>query len=167
MFRLKYFVLLPRRLDLYTSPSSALQLQPTSDHGVKPHFIDQYTKLLLWALDTSPEHIPSLVHLDSDVLDLSNLDEFFTLPHTVSAAPDIYLDARGFITSFNVGVMFKLLRADSRLYNKCTTAFPPQATRASGRVGSPSARSLLPQYRRDGDVRRLPYAYNDNIAGWY
>ena len=129
---------------------------PDNGRGMNPHFADQYTKLSLWTLDTSPEPITSLVYLDSDTLVLRNFDELFDLPYTFAAAPDVYLDSRGFITSFNAGVM--LLKPDSRLYRQMRASIP-----AARYPREMAEQAFLNQFFA-ADVLRLPYAYNGNIA---
>ncbi|KIP05293.1 glycosyltransferase family 8 protein [Phlebiopsis gigantea 11061_1 CR5-6] len=129
---------------------------PDNGRGMNPHFADQYTKLSLWTLDTSPQPITSLVYLDSDTLVLRNFDELFTLPYTFAAAPDVYLDARGFTTGFNAGVM--LLKPDSRLYRQLRASVP--AARFPREMAE---QAFLNQFFAT-DVLRLPYAYNGNIA---
>ena len=129
---------------------------PENGHGMNAHFLDQYTKLSLWSPDTLPRPAHTVVYLDSDTLVLRNFDELFGLPYTFAAVPDGFLDRRGFVTSFNAGVM--LLRPDATLFQAMLLAlplarYPPEY----------AEQAFLNQFFAT-DVLRLPYAYNGNLA---
>lgn len=118
---------------------------------MNPHFIDQYTKLFLWTLDTSPGTITIAVYLDSDTLVLQNFDELFSLPYNFAAVPDVW-----FTTSFNAGVM--LLRPDTRLYHQMLEGL------SVARYPHEYAKQAFLNQFFATDVLRLPFAYNGNIA---
>lgn len=124
--------------------------------GMDPHFLDTYTKLQLWRLDTLPNPVRALVYLDSDTLALRNFDELFLLPHHFAAAPDIWPETHGFVTLINSGVMF--IRPDAALYDAMVESIPQ--ARYQRRMGD---QGFLDQFFAT-DVVRLPYAYNANIA---
>lgn len=127
---------------------------PHSGAGMNPHFMDQFTKLNLWTLDTLD--IESLVYLDADTLALRNFDEVFALPYAFAAVPDVFLDSRGFVVDFNAGFLF--LRPDSRVFAAMAAAlpaarFPPEY----------AEQAFLNQFFAPSAVRQ-PYVYNGNLA---
>ncbi|EMD32925.1 glycosyltransferase family 8 protein [Gelatoporia subvermispora B] len=146
----------PRALCIATS--SGFDALPVAridpPEGVNERFLDQYTKLRLWTLD---QHgIKSVVYLDADTLVLGNFDELFSLPYTFAAVPDIFLDHRGFILSFNAGVLF--LRPSTSVFEdmltKVGTAEYPRHM---------AEQAFLNLYYAANAVR-LPYVYNANLA---
>lgn len=84
---------------------------PHHGEGVHPRFGDQYTKLNIWTFDQLG--IESLVYLDADTLVLRNFEELFELGFSFAAVPDVYGGRRGFIISFNAGVLAINLRRRS------------------------------------------------------
>lgn len=151
----------PKALCLATSsgfvPYPATRIPPPDNGaGMNPHFADQYTKLNLWAIQRTLPDLQAVVYLDSDTLVRRNFDELFRLPYAFAATPDVYLDARGFTTSFNAGVL--LIRPDVALHAQLLAAVP--------RARYPremAEQAFLNQFFAT-DVLRLPYAYNGNIA---
>lgn len=127
---------------------------PKGGVGTLPHYRDQYTKLNLWTLDTFG--IKSLVYLDADTIVRKNFDELFTLPYTLAATPDIWLDARGFTVGFNAGLL--LLRPNTEVFldmlKKIETAEFSLAF---------AEQAFLNAYF-GSQVLRLPLPYNGNIA---
>ncbi|EKM50574.1 glycosyltransferase family 8 protein [Phanerochaete carnosa HHB-10118-sp] len=120
---------------------------PADGRGMNQHFIDQYTKLRLWSLDTLSEPITSLVYIDSDTLVLHNFDELFSLPYNFAARLHARLQRRR-----------PLLRPDSRVFDSLRAAlniarYPPEY----------AEQAFLNQYFAT-DALRLPLAYNGNIA---
>ncbi|KAF7792736.1 hypothetical protein EIP86_003834 [Pleurotus ostreatoroseus] len=127
---------------------------PNGGKKINPHFIDQFTKLSLWSLDTIG--VRSLVYLDADTLVVRNFDEIFGMPYRFAAVPDVWGDKRGFTLEFNAGVLF--LRPDSTVFehmiNQLPTArFPEQF----------AEQAYLNQYFA-ADAVRLPLVYNGNLA---
>ena len=70
--------------------------------------------------------------------------------------PDVYLDARGFVTSFNAGVLF--LRPSSLLYTQML------AHLSTARYEREYAEQAFLNVFFGADAVRLPYAYNGNLA---
>lgn len=62
---------------------------PLGGKGVRTQFIDQYTKLHVWSLDTMG--IKRLVHTPTRFR--QNFDELFHLPFNFAAVPDVYRPA--------------------------------------------------------------------------
>ncbi|KAL6305164.1 nucleotide-diphospho-sugar transferase [Sparassis latifolia] len=127
---------------------------PPPHAGVHRHFLDQYSKLRLWTLDTIG--VRALVYLDADTLVRRNFDELFSLPYAFAAVPDVFLDSRAFASSFNAGVLF--LRPDSAVFEDmlpkiATAAYPAED----------AEQSFLNHYF-GMQALRLPYAYNANLA---
>ena len=127
---------------------------PHNGEGMNPHFMDQFTKLTLWTLDTIG--VEALVYLDADTLVLRNFDELFTLPFNFAAVPDVFLDRRGFVVDFNAGVL--LLKPDTRVHRAMlaalpTARFPPEY----------AEQAFLNQWFAPSAIR-LPYIYNGNLA---
>ncbi|KAJ3532227.1 hypothetical protein NM688_g7455 [Phlebia brevispora] len=127
---------------------------PRNGAGMNPHFMDQFTKLTLWTLDTLG--IDALVYMDADMLVLRNFDEVFTLPYKFAAVPDVFLDSRGFVPEFNAGFLY--LKPSTDVYNAMiealpTARFPPEY----------AEQAFLNQFF-SLSVVRLPYVYNGNLA---
>ncbi|KAF4604322.1 hypothetical protein EYR40_001501 [Pleurotus pulmonarius] len=129
---------------------------PHGGKGVRTQFIDQYTKLHIWSLDTIG--IKRLVYLDADTLVRRNFDELFRLPFNFAAVPDVYGpgDARGFSLTFNAGVL--AIHPSSRILanmrKKAETArYPIQQ----------AEQAFLNLYFGT-KAARLPYMYNALIA---
>ena len=56
--------------------------------GMHRYFLDQYSKLNLWAID---QHgYCAVVYLDADMLVLRNFDELFRFPLPFAAAPGMW-----------------------------------------------------------------------------
>ncbi|GJE99555.1 glycosyltransferase family 8 protein [Phanerochaete sordida] len=129
---------------------------PGSGRGIRKQFVDQYTKLRLWTLDTLSEPVRRAVYIDSDTLVLHSLDELFALPYAFAAGPDVWAGDPGFTLAFNAGVLF--LRPDSALFGSLVAAlgvarYPPAF----------AEQAFLNQFFAT-DVLRLPLAYNGNLA---
>ncbi|KAF9467696.1 nucleotide-diphospho-sugar transferase [Collybia nuda] len=127
---------------------------PHNGKGIYHRFVDQYTKLNIWALDKM--NIEQAIYLDADTLVRRNFDELFDLPFNFAAVPDIYGDKRGFTVNFNAGVL--VLRPSSEVLDvmkeKIETAdFPLDQAEQSFLNLFFSANAL-----------RLPYEYNANLA---
>ncbi|KAI0078468.1 nucleotide-diphospho-sugar transferase [Panus rudis PR-1116 ss-1] len=127
---------------------------PNDGRGIYPHFLDQFTKLRVWQLDQ--KGYTGVVYLDADTLVRRNIDELFTLPFNFAAVPDIFLPNKGFVLSFNAGVLF--LRPSTSVFHdmisKVSRArFPPQ-----------DAEQSFLNHFFGAEVLRLPYAYNGNLA---
>lgn len=126
---------------------------PHEGAGINPHFIDQYSKLSLWNMDSMG--IDSLVYLDADTLVVHNFDEIFELPYTFGAVPDVFGN-RGFILEFNAGVLF--VRPDSRVFRAMLEALP------KARYPPEFAEQAFLNQFFSSSVVRLPYIYNGNLA---
>lgn len=117
-------------------------------------FLDQFTKLSLWSLDTSLG-LEGLVYLDADTLILQNVDELFTLPYAFAAAPDVWPDQRGMTLEFNAGVMY--LKPNTTVYRHMLDVLPdtrfPMAF---------AEQAFLNQYFAARTVT-LPPLYNGNL----
>lgn len=127
---------------------------PHNGKGIYYRFVDQYTKLNIWGLDTLG--IEQAVYLDADTLVLRNFDELFELPYNFAAVPDVYTDRRGFTVNFNAGVL--AFRPSTPVLEtmkaKLETAEYPL---------SQAEQSFLNLFFAASAVR-LPYAYNANLA---
>ncbi|OCH95067.1 nucleotide-diphospho-sugar transferase [Obba rivulosa] len=127
---------------------------PHGGRGVYPRFVDQYSKLQLWALG---EHgVRAAVYLDADTLVRRGFDELFRLPYAFAAVPDVFVNHKGFSLMFNAGVL--LVRPDKRVFEDMlakveTTSFPPK-----------DAEQAFLNYYYGKEALRLPYAYNANLA---
>lgn len=129
---------------------------PHNGSGIGVRFVDQYTKLRLWTLDTLPQPVRAALYIDADCLVTRNFDELFALPYSFAAVPDVWTNAKGWVTEFNAGVMF--LRPDTQLFHAMV------ADLAEARFPHDYAeQAFLNQYFAT-DVMRLPYAYNGNLA---
>ena len=127
---------------------------PDGGKGVYSRFLDQYSKLNIWGLDTIG--IKVAIYLDGDTVVRSNFDELWSLPFNFAAVPDIYGDKRGFTLGFNAGVLFlrtsSAIRAD--MLSKIGTAHYKHTDAEQG---------FLNTYF-SSQVSRLPYTYNANLA---
>ena len=122
--------------------------------GVHRHFLDQYSKLTLWALDR--RGVRTAVYLDADTLVRRPLDELFRLPFAFAAVPDVYARAPGYALDFNAGVL--VLRPNS-------TVFADMVARiASARYPALEAEQAFLNVYFGAEAARLPYAYNANLA---
>ncbi|KIJ24098.1 glycosyltransferase family 8 protein [Sphaerobolus stellatus SS14] len=110
----------------------------------------------LFPVKLIPPLIASLVYLDADIIVRNNFDELFTLPYTFTAAPDIWLDKRGFTVGVNAGVL--LVRPNTMIFHdmlaKMETAKYPLAF---------AEQAFLNAYF-GFQAMRLPLAYNGNMA---
>ncbi len=122
--------------------------------GVGRHFLDQYSKLHLWTLDQ--QGFESVVYVDADALVRRNFDELFRLPYSFGAVPDVYLDAQGYTTSFNAGVLF--VRPDTALFNDMVSKI------ATAHYPAEQAEQAFLNLYFGAEAVRLPYAYNANLA---
>ena len=126
------------------------------DHGkgIRPTFIDQYTKLRIWTLDMIG--IKAAVYLDADTLVKRNFDELFELPFIFAATPEVYTDGRGFTINFDAGLM--AFKPNSKVFADMLS-----------KVGSvhfdrtAAEQSYLNLYY-GSQVLRLPHVYNGNLA---
>ncbi|KAF7792737.1 hypothetical protein EIP86_003835 [Pleurotus ostreatoroseus] len=160
----KIVLYLPHKISpsaLCLATSSGFQPRPVErispPHGgkkISQQFIDQFTKLSLWTLDTIG--IRRLVYLDADTLVMHNFDEIFGMPYRFAAVSDVWEDWRGYTLEFNAGVLF--LRPDSAVFQHMmselpTARFPLQY----------AEQAYLNQYFA-ADAVRLPLMYNGNLA---
>ncbi|OCH90578.1 nucleotide-diphospho-sugar transferase [Obba rivulosa] len=127
---------------------------PPPYEGVHPHFLDQYSKLTLWSLDSLS--VQSLVYLDADTLVHRNFDELFSMPFNFAAVPDVYVDDPGFTLGFNAGMLF--LRPSSTVFERMIAQIGTANYRAED-----AEQSFLNHFYGSEAVR-LPYAYNANLA---
>ncbi|OCH84205.1 nucleotide-diphospho-sugar transferase [Obba rivulosa] len=127
---------------------------PPPYEGVHPHFLDQYSKLTVWALDSLG--VESLVYLDADTLVRRNFDELFRMPFNFAAVPDVYVDDPGFTLGFNAGMLF--VRPSSSLFEDMIARIGTANYRAED-----AEQSFLNHFYGTEAVR-LPYAYNANLA---
>ena len=129
---------------------------PDGGKDVFWRFLDQYTKLRIWALDRAPTSLKSVVYLDADTLVKRNFDELFDLPFVFSASPDTYLDGRGFTIGFNAGVL--AIKPDSTVFDDMLT----RIYRDDYKHGEAEQGFLNLYYGQQ--VARLPHMYNGNLA---
>jgi len=127
---------------------------PPPYEGVHPHFLDQYSKLTLWSLDSLG--VQSLVYLDADTLVHRNFDELFSIPFNFGAVPDVYVDDPGFTLGFNAGMLF--LRPSTSVFDRMLEQIGTASYRAED-----AEQSFLNHFYGSEAVR-LPYAYNANLA---
>lgn len=127
---------------------------PRGGKKISQQYMDQFTKLSLWTLDTIG--IRSLVYLDADTLVMHNFDEIFSMPYRFAAIPDVWEDWRGYTLEFNAGVLF--LRPDSAVFAHMMAALP--AARFPLQYAE---QAYLNQYFA-ADAVRLPLMYNGNLA---
>lgn len=127
---------------------------PNGGKGIHSRFVDQYSKLRLWSLDTIG--IKSVVYLDGDTLVKQNFDELWALPYEFAAVPDVYSDGRGFALSFNAGMLY--LRTSSAIFNDMLEKMHSSAYRRLD-----AEQGFLNMYFAT-QVLRLPYIYNANLV---
>ncbi|EMD35287.1 glycosyltransferase family 8 protein [Gelatoporia subvermispora B] len=127
---------------------------PPPYEGVHPHFLDQYSKLTVWALDGLG--VESVVYLDADTLVRRNFDELFRMPFNFGAVPDVYVDDPGFTLGFNAGMLF--VRPSSAVFDEMMSQIGTAQYKAQD-----AEQSFLNHYY-GADAVRLPYAYNANLA---
>ena len=127
---------------------------PHNGEGIWTGFVDQYTKLRIWTLDQLG--IKSAVYLDADILVLKNFDELFDLPFVFAAAPDVFLNRRGFTVSFNAGVM--AVKPNSEVFKDMLSKLEDAKFSRKG-----AEQSYLNLYYASQLVR-LPHVYNGNLA---
>lgn len=126
---------------------------PHNGKGLNPQYIDQFTKLSLWTLDTLG--IRALVYLDADTLVVNNFDEIFAMPYRFAAVPDVWDGARGFTLEFNAGVLF--LRPDSAVFRRMV------ASLATAKFPAKYAEQAFLNQFFAADAVRLPLVYNGNL----
>jgi len=127
---------------------------PNHGKGIWPAFIDQYTKLRIWTLDTIG--IKSAVYLDADTHVRRNFDELFELPFVFAAVPDVYTDGRGFTINFNAGIM--AFKPDSNVFADML------AKVESAHFDRIAAEQSYLNLYYGSQVLRLPHVYNGNLA---
>ena len=127
---------------------------PDHGKGVWPAFIDQYTKLRVWTLDTMG--IKSVVYIDADTHVRRNFDELFELPFIFAAAPDVYTDDRGFTINFNAGVM--AFKPDSKVFADMLSKVE------SAHFDRIAADQSYLNLYYGSQAFRLPHVYNGNLA---
>jgi alpha-N-acetylglucosamine transferase len=127
---------------------------PNHGEGVWPPFIDQYTKLRVWTLDTIG--IKSAVYLDADTLVRKNFDELFELPFIFAATPDAFTDERGFALNFNAGIM--AFKPDSKVFADMLSKVE------SAHYDRIAAEQSYLNLYYGSQVLRLPHVYNGNLA---
>ena len=115
-------------------------------------YIDQYTKLHIWTLDTLG--IKSLIYLDADTIVRRNFDELFTLPFTFAAVPDVF--SFRFELGFNAGMLF--IRPNSSIFQDMLSKLQVAQYDRGG-----AEQAFLNVYFA-AQVVKLPYSYNANIA---
>jgi glycogenin glucosyltransferase len=127
---------------------------PHNGAGIGSRFIDQYTKLHLWSLDSRLD-IDRVIYLDADTLARKNFDELFDSSFPFGAVPDVY-GKSGFTVSFNGGVLVlqpNWSTYESMLERMSDARFPLQE----------AEQAFLNVYF-GADAVRLPYVYNANLA---
>ena len=127
---------------------------PNHGKGIWPAFIDQYTKLRIWTLDTIG--IKSAVYLDADTHVRRNFDELFELPFVFAAVPDVYTDERGFTINFNAGIM--AFKPDSEVFADMLSKVE------SAHFDRIAAEQSYLNLYYGSQVLRLPHVYNGNLA---
>ena len=127
---------------------------PNHGEGIWPAFIDQYTKLRIWTLDTIG--IKTAVYLDADTHVRNNFDELFEIPFVFAAVPDVYTDERGFTINFNAGVMG--FKPDSNVFADML------AKVESAHFDRTAAEQTYLNLYYGSQVLRLPHVYNGNLA---
>jgi len=127
---------------------------PNDGKGIWPAFIDQYTKLRIWTLDTIG--IESAVYIDADTHVRQNFDELFELPFTFAASPDVYTDERGFTINFNAGIM--AFKPSSKVFADMLSKVE------SAHFDRIAAEQSYLNLYYGAQVVRLPHVYNGNLA---
>ncbi|KAI0758496.1 nucleotide-diphospho-sugar transferase [Trametes elegans] len=135
---------------------------PAGGAGVHPHFLDQFSKLHLWALGRRAPGLRAVVYVDADALVRRAFDELFRLPHTFAAVPDVYADGgartRGYTGAFNAGVLVLRPDGDGALFADMAAKI------ASARFPAAQAEQAFLNHYFGMEALRLPYAYNANLA---
>jgi hypothetical protein len=130
-------------------------LPPHDDKGIGYRFVDQYTKLHLWSLD-SLLGTERVVYADSDALAWQNFDELFEMSFPFGAAiPHVYGNT-GFKLPLNAGVL--ALRPNQWTF----LSMLGRLDDARYRPGE-AEQAFLNLYL-GADVIRLPYVYSANLA---
>jgi len=127
---------------------------PHGGKDIHHTFVDQYTKLNIWALDKIG--IKTAVYLDADTIVRRNFDEIWNLPFEFGAVPDIWVDDPGFTAGFNAGILF---------FHPSTEVFKDMISKletTNFRLKD-AEQSYLNHYFGAQSVR-LPYAYGGNLA---
>jgi hypothetical protein len=127
---------------------------PHDGKGIGYRFVDQYTKLHLWSLD-SLLGINRVVYVDSDALARQNFDELFEMPFPFGAVPDVY-GSTGFKLPFNAGVL--ALRPNQTTFESMLSQLD------DARYPPNEAEQAFLNLYFGADVVRLPYVYNANLA---
>ena len=127
---------------------------PDSGRGVARRFLDQYTKLRIWALDKID--IKTAIYIDGDTIVQNNFDELWSLPYNFAAVPDVQMDKRGFTLSFNAGMMF--LRTSSEVFDDMLSKIG-----TARYIREDAGQGFLNMYFATQAIR-LPYIYNGNVA---
>jgi len=127
---------------------------PNHGEGIWPAFIDQYTKLRIWTLDTLG--VKSAVYIDADTHVRRNFDELFELPFVFAASPDVYTDERGFTINFNAGVM--AFKPDSKVFADMLSKVE------SAHFDRIAAEQSYLNLYYGSQVLRIPHVYNGNLA---
>ena len=127
---------------------------PEHGKGIWPAFIDQYTKLRVWTLDTIG--VKAAVYLDADTLVKQNFDELFELPFIFAAVPDVFTDDRGFTINFNAGVM--VFKPDSAVFADMLSKVE------SAHFDRVAAEQSYLNLYYGSQVLKLPHLYNGNLA---
>ncbi|KAH9852751.1 nucleotide-diphospho-sugar transferase [Lenzites betulinus] len=137
------------------TPRPVARIAPPNDgRGIYHHFVDQYTKLRIWELESMGAR--GVVYLDADTLALRNFDELFTLPFQLAAVSDVYEGRKGFTLGFNAGVLF--LRPSVAVFREMLARI------GGGGFGLHEAEQSFLNTFFGAEVARLPYAYNANLA---
>ncbi|KAI0665267.1 nucleotide-diphospho-sugar transferase [Cubamyces menziesii] len=126
---------------------------PDNGAGIFPHFVDQFTKLRIWELGEAGAR--GVVYLDADTLAVRNFDELFALPFGVAAAPDVYTN-KAWGVSVNAGVLF--LRPSAATFRALRAAVD------TAPYWRHEAEQALLNAFFAGELVKLPYAYNANLA---
>ena len=96
------------------------------------------------------------MYIDADTLVVKNFDELFDLPFVFAAAPDVYLDGRGFTVGFNAGVM--AIKPSSEVFEDMLSKVEHAKFNRAW-----AEQSYLNLYYGSQAVK-LPYVYNGNLA---
>jgi len=130
-----------------------VRIAPPDDRPLYYRYVDQYTKLRIWTLDTVG--IKMAVYLDGDTIVQSNVDELFTLPYNFAAAPDVYPSA-GFTLDFNAGVL--VFRPSSAIFEDMMRKV------GSARFDRRASEQGFLRMYFGSQALRLPFIYNANVA---
>ncbi|KLO13793.1 nucleotide-diphospho-sugar transferase [Schizopora paradoxa] len=130
------------------------RIAPPDNRRLYYRYVDQYTKLRIWTLDTIGVKVG--VYLDGDTVVNRNVDELFTLPYTFAAVPDVYLPGPGFVMDINAGVL--VFRPSTAVFEDMMQKVPS----AKYNHGDSEQGFLRMYFARQ--VLRLPHIYNANMA---